>query len=45
MGCQATQIHDYGRFDNPYCRAEIGECRYVNTRGEDRLVLDFCDIP
>jgi len=41
VGGQAIALHDYPRFDNPYCHAELGERRYVITRGEDQLVLDF----
>jgi hypothetical protein len=41
VGGQEIQLHGYGRFDNPYCLAEMGERRYVLTHGDDRLVLDF----
>ncbi len=42
VGTQEVQLHDYRRFDNPYCQVELGDCRYVITSGEDQLVLDFC---
>jgi hypothetical protein len=41
VGGGEAPLHDYPRFDNPYCRAEVGERRYVIARGGEQLVLDF----
>jgi hypothetical protein len=41
VGGREVPLHDYPRFDNPYCQAEVGERRYVIARGEEQLVLDF----
>jgi hypothetical protein len=41
VGGQEVQLHDYPRFENPYCQAKLGERCYVITHGDDQLVLDF----
>ena len=34
-------LHDYPRFDNPYCQAEFGSTRYEITYQDQKLVWDF----
>ena len=41
VGEQEVQLHNYPRFDNPYCQAEIGARCYTITHGDAQLVLDF----
>jgi hypothetical protein len=38
---QAIALHDYRRFDNPYCQADLGERYYLIARGDEQLELDF----
>ena len=40
-GGKQVELHNYPRFDNPYCQAEVGERCYVIMHGDDPLVLDF----
>jgi hypothetical protein len=41
VGGQAIALHDYPRFDNPFCQADLGERRYVISHAGEQLVLDF----
>jgi hypothetical protein len=41
VGGREVPLHDYRRFDNPYCQADLGERRYAIARGDERLELDF----
>ncbi|MCB0158797.1 MAG: hypothetical protein KDD83_11755, partial [Caldilineaceae bacterium] len=34
-------LHDYPRFDNPYCRADFGARTYTIRHGEDTHVIDL----
>ena len=34
-------LHDYPRFDNPYCRAEVGARTYTIRHGEETHVIDL----
>jgi hypothetical protein len=36
-----TDLHDYPRFENPYCRADFGSRRYVIRHGDQAYTLDF----
>jgi len=39
---KAIALRDYPRFDNPWCRADFGETRYVIRKGQEALELDAC---
>jgi hypothetical protein len=34
VGGRELPLHDYPRFDNPYCQAAVGDRRYVISRGD-----------
>jgi hypothetical protein len=38
---QSIALHNYPRFDNPVCQAQVGERRYVIAHAGEQLVLDF----
>ena len=37
----AVEVHDYPRFDNPYCQAAFGDTRYLIRHSDEELVMDF----
>lgn len=41
VGEREIALSGYWRFDNPYCRAEVGERRYVVSYDAEELVLDL----
>ena len=38
---ETVEIHNYPRFDNPYCQTEFGETRYEIRQNDETLILDF----
>jgi hypothetical protein len=46
VGGQEVQLHDYPRFDNPYCQADMGARCYTITHGDAQIMLDFrsCEL-
>ena len=36
-------VHDYPRFDNPYCQAEFGTTRYQIDYAGEQIRLDFSE--
>ena len=38
---QPVELHDYRRFDNPYCQSEFGDPRIHIKRDQEDLCLDF----
>ena len=40
-GGEVIPLHDYPRFDNPYCQAAVGDRCYTITRGTKQLTLDL----